>query len=394
MNNRNIWLLTLSQVFGSSVATVNVFLSGIIGSQLISIKALSTLPPALFVVGTAAFTVLASYIMSKFGRKFGFISASIASSLSSLLAAYSISIESFMFFCISCLFMGMGYAFVHQYRFAASESVEKEKIPRAISLILLAGIVSAFIGPNIANLTKDLIFDKLYVGSYLSLACLIILPAIFLTFLKNVNKSEENKSFQGRDYKEFILQPRFLQAVVATAFAYAIMALLMTATPISMHINGKFSLDETKIVIQWHIISMFLPSLITGRLIQKYGHSIIMYFGVTFFAICIFVSYLDQTFLYYVIALIFLGLGWNFLFVSGTSLLVISYRSEEKYKAQGYNDFTIFSTQAVAALSAGFFLNITNWQTLNLMCLPFLAIIALTIWRADRKVSLCDKLIS
>ena len=162
------------------------------------------------------------------------------------------------------------------------------------------------------------------------------------------------------------------------------MSLLMTATPISMNINGKFSLDETKIVIQWHIIGMFLPSLITGRLIQKYGHSIIMYCGVTFFAICIFVSCLDQTFLNYVIALIFLGLGWNFLFVSGTSLLVISYRSEEKYKAQGYNDFTVFRTQALGSLSAGFFLNTTSWQTINLMCLPFLAIIVLTIWRANR----------
>ena len=171
--------------------------------------------------------------------------------------------------------MGMGLAFVAQYRFAASESVEKEKIPKAVSMILLAGIVSAFIGPNIANLTKNLIFDKLYVGSYISLACLVILPAIFLTFLKNVNESEEKKSFKGRSYKELILQPRFLQAVVATAFAYAIMSLLMTATPISMHTNGKFSLDEIKIVIQWHIIGMFLPSLITGRLIQKYGHSVI-----------------------------------------------------------------------------------------------------------------------
>ena len=200
MYNRNLWLLTLSQIFGFSAATVNVFLGGIIGSQLISIKTLATLPPALFIIGTASFTVLASYIMSKFGRKFGFVSASIASFFSSLLAAYSISIESFVLFCISCLFMGMGYAFVHQYRFAASESVEKEKIPRAISLILLAGIVSAFIGPNIANLTKDLIFDKLYVGSYLSLSCLILLPAIFLTFLKNVDKSEEKKYFQGRGY--------------------------------------------------------------------------------------------------------------------------------------------------------------------------------------------------
>jgi MFS family permease len=384
MNNRNLWLLTISQVFGFSLVPINVFLSGIIGSQLIAIKTLSTLPPALFIVGTASCAILASYIMSKFGRKFGFISASIASSLSSLLAAYSISIESFVFFCISCFLMGMGLAFVAQYRFAASESVEKEKIPKAVSMILLAGIVSALIGPNIANLTKDLFFDKLYVGSYLSLACLVILPAIFLTFLKSVNKSEEDKSFQGRSYKELILQPRFLQAVVATAFAYAIMSFLMTATPINMHVNEQFHLDETKTVIQWHIIAMFLPSLITGKLIQRYGHSIIMYFGVTFFAICIFVSYLDQTFLNYAIALIFLGFGWNFLFVSGTSLLVISYRSEEKYKAQGYNDFTVFSVQAVAALSAGFFLNITSWQTLNLMCLPFLAIIALTTWRADR----------
>ena len=384
MNNRNLWLLTLSQVFGFTSATVNVFLSGIIGSQLVSIKTLATLPVALLVIGTAICTVFASYIMSKFGRKFGFISASIASSLSSLLAAYSISIESFVLFCISCLLMGMGLAFVHQYRFAATESVDKEKIPKAVSIILLAGILSVFIGPNIANLSKDLIFDKLYVGSYLSLACLTILPAIFLIFFKNLDKSEENRSFQGRSYKEFISQPRFLQAIVATAFAYAIMAFLMTATPISMYINDKFSLGETKIVIQWHVVGMFLPSLITGRLVQKYGHSMIMYFGVIFFLVCFLVSHLDQTFLNYIIALIFLGVGWNFLFISGTSLLVITYRSEEKYKAQAYNDFTVFSTQAVAALLAGYFLNITSWQTINLICLPFLAIIVLTIWRAGR----------
>jgi len=184
---------------------------------------------------------------------------------------------------------------------------------------------------------------------------------------------------------ELILQPRFLQAITATAFAYAIMAFLMTATPISMHVNEKFNLDATKAVIQWHIVAMFLPSFITGKLIQRLGHSMIMYFGVTFFAICIFLSYFfDQTFMNYVTALIFLGFGWNFLFVSGTSLLVISYRSEEKYKAQAYNDFTVFSAQGMAALSAGLFLNMTSWQTINLMCLPFLAIIALTIWRADR----------
>ena len=384
MNNRNLWLLTLSQVFGFTTAIVNVFLSGIIGSQLVSIKALATLPPTLFIIGTAICTVFASYIMSKFGRKFGFISASIASSLSSLLAAYSISIENFVLFCISCLLMGVGMAFVHQYRFAASESVDKENIPKAVSIILLAGILSAFIGPNIANLSKDLIFDQLYVGSYLALACLNILPAILLAFFKNIDKSKENRSFKGRSYKELISQPRFLQAIVASAFAYAIMAFLMTATPISMHINEKFSLNETGIVLQWHIVGMFLPSLITGRLIQKYGHNIIMYCGISFFLISFLIGYFDQVFLNYLISLIFLGMGWNFLFISGTSLLVITYRSEEKYKAQGFNDLAVFSTQALGALLAGFLLNITSWQTINLMCLPFLAIIVLTIWRANR----------
>jgi len=384
LNNRNLWLLALSQVFGFTTAIVNVFLSGIIGSQLVSIKALVTLPPTLFIIGTAICTVFASYIMSKFGRKFGFISASIASSLSSLLAAYSVSIESFMLFCISCLLMGVGMAFVHQYRFAASESVDKENIPKAVSIILLAGILSAFIGPNIANLSKDLIFDQLYVGSYLTLACLNILPAILLAFFKNIDESKENRSFKGRSYKELISQPRFLQAIVASAFAYAIMAFLMTATPISMHINEKFSLNETGIVLQWHIVGMFLPSLITGRLIQKYGHNIIMYCGISFFLISFLIGYFDQIFLNYLISLIFLGMGWNFLFISGTSLLVITYRSEEKYKAQGFNDLAVFSTQALGALSAGFLLNITSWQTINLMCLPFLAIIILTIWRANR----------
>jgi MFS family permease len=151
-----------------------------------------------------------------------------------------------------------------------------------------------------------------------------------------------------------------------------------------MHINEKFSLNETGIVLQWHIVGMFLPSLITGRLIQKYGHNIIMYCGISFFLISFLMGYFDQVFLNYLISLIFLGMGWNFLFISGTSLLVINYRSEEKYKAQGFNDLAVFSTQALGALSAGLLLNITSWQTINLMCLPFLAIIALTIWRANK----------
>jgi MFS family permease len=174
-----------------------------------------------------------------------------------------------------------------------------------------------------------------------------------------------------------------LQAIVAAAFAYAIMSFLMTATPISMHIMHGISLGKTGMVIQIHVIAMFLPSLLTGTLVKKYGHSKIMYCGVILFGITIMLSNFEQVFLNYIISLAFLGLGWNFLFISGTSLLVISYKENEKYKAQGLNDVLVFSTQALASLSAGFLLNLTSWETLNLICIPFLILIVLITYWAD-----------
>ncbi|MBT5640258.1 MAG: MFS transporter, partial [Rhodobiaceae bacterium] len=196
-------------------------------------------------------------------------------------------------------------------------------------------------------------------------------------------KKTNEKKTSGRAYLELLAQPRFLQAIVAAAFAYAIMSFLMTATPISMHIMHGISLGKTGMVIQIHVIAMFLPSLLTGTLVKKYGHSKIMYCGVIFFGITIMLSNFEQVFLNYIISLAFLGLGWNFLFISGTSLLVISYKENEKYKAQGLNDVLVFSTQALASLSAGFLLNLTSWETLNLICIPFLILIVLITYWAD-----------
>ena len=382
--NKNLWLLAFSQIFGFTAATVTIFLSGIVGSQLSPIKSLSTLPIALSVVGTAVFTIFASKIMSKIGRKLGFILASIGCSLFSLLAAYSISDQNFILFCFSSFLIGTSLAFTHQYRFAAAESVDKDKIPKAISIIMFAGILSAFIGPNVANYTKNLISGYLYVGSFLSLSVLTFIPTILLIFYSSKSRINLNVKYFGRSYFQLISQPRFLQAIVSAAFAYAIMAFLMTATPISMHIMEKINLSKTGIVIQFHIVAMFLPSLATGYLIKKYGHSNIMYFGVILFGATIIMSLFEQTFTNYLFALIFLGLGWNFLFISGTSLLVISYKEEEKFKAQGLNDILVFSTQALASLSAGFLLSLTSWKTMNLICIPFLILILITTFRAER----------
>jgi MFS family permease len=383
--NKNLWLLILSQIFAFTAAPVTVFLSGIIGSQFSPIKSLATLPMALSIVGVAIFAIFAAKIMSIIGRRAGFIIASVGSSLAALLSAYSIIIESFILFNVGCFLLGAGVAFSHQYRFAAVETVDKDMAPKAISIILLAGIGSAFIGPNLANISKEIISEHLYAGSYIALAILTISSTIFLLFYKDNHKPNNFVKKNTRSYFELISQPRFFQALIASAFAYAVMSFLMTATPISMHVMEKISLAKTGLVIQLHIAAMFLPSLITGNLIKKFGHSKIMHAGVVLFLITILTSLFEQNFINYMIALIFLGFGWNFLFISGTSLLVLTYREDEKFKAQGFNDLIVYTMQALASLSAGIFLNLTSWKTMNLICIIFLIIIATSTLRADFK---------
>jgi MFS family permease len=383
--NKNLWLLILSQIFAFTAAPVTVFLSGIIGSQFSPIKSLATLPMALSIVGVAIFAIFAAKVMSIIGRRAGFIFASVGSSLAALMAAYSIIIESFLLFNLGCFLLGAGVAFSHQYRFAAVETVNKDMAPKAISIILLAGIGSAFIGPNLANISKEIISEHLYAGSYIALAILTLSSTIFLLFYKDNHKPNNFVKKDTRSYFELISQPRFLQALIASAFAYAVMSFLMTATPISMHVMEKISLSKTGLVIQLHIAAMFLPSLITGNLIKKFGHSKIMYAGVVLFSITILTSLFEQNFVNYLTALVFLGFGWNFLFISGTSLLVLTYKEDEKFKAQGFNDLIVYSIQAVASLSAGIFLNLTNWKTMNLICIIFLIIIVISTLRADFK---------
>ena len=385
--NKNLWLLILSQVFGFTAANVTVFLSGIIGTQISPIKSLSTFPPSIYVIGIALSTIFAAKVMSIIGRRLGFVLASIGSSLACLLAAFAILNKNFIIFSLSCFLLGTGMAFIHQYRFAAAESVKKQQAPKAVSMLLLAGIVSAFIGISLANYTKNLFSNHIYVGSYLALSCFTIMPAIFLSFYKNIN-IQNNKSFinkEVRSYKEFISDPKFLQAMFSATFGYVVMAFLMTATPISMHYIHNISVDKVGIVIQFHVLGMFLPSLITGNLINKYGSSKIMYAGTFFYFLTIIMSLFEPNFINYLISLILLGIGWNFLYISGTSLLVTTYNEHEKFKAQGLNDLVVFSATAIGSLSAGVLISIISWKMINLICIPFLILILFSIIRAKNK---------
>ena len=386
MFNKNLFILTICQIFSFTAPPITVFISGIVGLKLSPISSIATLPTSLSIVGTAVFSIFAAKIMSKIGRKRGFILSSIYTSASALLASYSIFTENFILFCISCFIIGTGIAFTHQYRFAAAETVEKKESSRAISILLLAGILSAIIGPNVANFSKDLIADHLYSGTYVSLSILTILPVFFLLFYKTDKnpKIENNKKDVQRSYLELLANPIILQAIVTAAFAYSIMSFLMTATPISMYKIHGFTLGSTSIVIQLHIIGMFAPSLISGSLVQKFGHTKIIYAGASIYLMCIVLSFLEQSFINYTISLILLGIGWNFLFITGTSLLVLCYSNKEKFKVQGFNDIIVFSIQAIASLSAGYSIISFSWNQINLICIPLVIIIILISYRADK----------
>ena len=386
MFNKNLFILTICQIFSFTAPPITVFISGIVGLKISPISSIATLPTSLSIVGTAVFSIFAAKIMSKIGRKRGFILSSIYTSASALLASYSIFTENFILFCISCFIIGTGIAFTHQYRFAAAETVEKKESSRAISILLLAGILSAIIGPNVANFSKDLIADHLYSGTYVSLSILTILPVFFLLFYKTDKnpKIENNKKDVQRSYLELLANPIILQAIVTAAFAYSIMSFLMTATPISMYKIHGFTLGSTSIVIQLHIIGMFAPSLITGTLVQKFGHTKIIYAGASIYLMCIVLSFLEQSFINYTVSLILLGIGWNFLFITGTSLLVLCYSNKEKFKVQGFNDIIVFSIQAIASLSAGYSIISFSWNQINLICIPLVIMIILISYRADK----------
>ena len=376
MLNRNLFILSIGQIFSSTSPVVSVLLGGIIGAGMTNINYLATLPTALMIVGTAVGSLFASKIMKMKGRKFGFSLASIINSFFSLICAYAVLINSFNLFCIGNLAIGLSVAFAQQYRFAATESVEASNIPKAISLILLLVIVASLLGANIVSVTKDF-YITTYVGSYIAMSLLTIIPFFFFLFYQNEDKVDQKEIKSQKTIFQLLSNKNIQLSILSAGVGYTTMSTLMTATPISMKMMHGFSLFSTGIVLQLHVIGMFLPSLITGDLINKFGHKKMIYAGIIIMFSTIATHFVFETYYGYMIGLILLGVGWNFLFISGTSLLVVSYNKEDKFLAQGLNDFVVFSSQSIGALSAGILLFSTSWKTLNLICLPLLILLLL-----------------
>ena len=384
MINKNFIIICISSTIAAFPPMAVVLLGGIITSQIMMKDSLATVPMTLMIIGIAIGAPIASRFMSIWGRQKGFLFSSLLSCLALTLCSIAIFLENFYVFALGNFLIGSSQAFIHQYRFAASESVTKEFIPRSISIILLLGIVSALLSSNFAEYFKDFFPNNLFLGSYIFLSFTAIIPFFVLLFYEETKTSNNQSKFQIETIFKLLKNIKIIQSIVSAGLGYFTMAIIMTATPLHMHLVNKFTLFETSIVIQLHVIGMFLPSLFSGDLIKRYGNTNIIYAGVVILFLSILTNTFFEFYYSYMLGLILLGIGWNFLFVSGSSLLVVSYKEKDKFTAQGLNDFIVFSTQGIGSLSAGFLLYFSNWTVINLLCVPLLIIVLVVSFISSR----------
>lgn len=386
MQVRNLLILVFCQLISASASIVMVMLGGIIGSTLTANKALATLPLSMMVVAIAATTIPATILMRKIGRRKGFALSSISAALAVLFAIYALAQASFWMFIVATMMFGINMAFTQQYRYAAAESVAPKYVPRAVSFVLIGSIGGAFLGPELAIRGQFWIASIPFAGTMIALCVLFCIQALLLLSMRAAQDHEEDDELAAqRPLAEIARQPLFIVAVLGGAVGFGLMTLVMTATPLSMNINDGYSLQQTADVIRAHVLGMYVPSLFVGFLIERVGVSRVMVVGAIGLLGTSIVGLQGHTFLHYWWALVLLGIGWNFLYVGGTTLLTYTYSTAEKFRAQATNEFLVFGMSAIASLLAGTVLHYFGWATLMLIPIPVLIVIfvALAVVRKD-----------
>ena len=375
MQRTNLTLYFLAQVIFVSGSVLIVTLGGIVGSEMAPHPSLATLPLSLMVIGTALATVPAALLMQRIGRRYGFAGGALLAVSGSLLAVLGLEINSFALFTAAVGLIGATLAFSAQFRFAAAENVARERAGWAISIILLGSIGGAIVGPELATRSPGWIRDQPYQGALLAMTGLYVLAAGLLLLTRNpVPTSDAESRAAGRSLFEIAVQPAFAVAVLAGVIGQGAMIFIMTATPISMHVVDGHSIDDTARVIQAHVVAMYLPSLASAPLIQRFGAYKLMTAGAAALGATVAVGLAGQELMHYWWALVLLGVGWNFLFVGGTTALVAAYRPAEKFRAQALNDFSIFGVSALASVLAGALLHGFGWPVVLLSVLPALVL--------------------
>ena len=376
-SRRDIFLLACCQALLLTNSSGLISMNGLIGYSLAETKSLATLGATTYVLGSAIATMPLSLWMGRVGRRTGFMTGALVNIVGCGIGLAALSIKSFPLFCLATCIIGVYNAVGLQYRFAAAEVAAPADRAKAISLVLAGGVVGGLIGPQSVGLARDL-FGTPFEGSFLVLAAYALLALFVQSRVHVPAPSHEERTAKGRSLSEIARQPAFIVAVMAAALGYGLMNLLMTATPIAMTFCGH-PFAAAAFVIEWHVVGMFAPGFLTGSLIRRFGTLPIVLAGVGLTALATFVALNGTTVTHFVIALALVGIGWNFMYTGGTTLLTETYAPGERARTQGLNDFIVFATMGISSAASGALVTTSGWETMNRAALPLLAIIALAV---------------
>jgi len=378
---KNVLILSASQALSMTGTSMIMTATALVGAMLADDKSLSTVPLALQFTGAMITTIPASLFMGRYGRRIGFSLGQIVGASGAALATYAIYIQHFWLFAAASLLLGFHVAFWQYYRFAAADTAGPEFRAKAISYVLAGGVISAILGPQLAKWGEKLLEPITFAGIYvliggLCLCTLILLQAIQIPPPKTVGIVKG-----GRPLLEIMRQPVFIVAVMTAMFGYGTMTLVMTATPIAMVYGCGYAFSDSATVIQWHILAMFAPSFFTGHLIKRFGVLNIILTGIVLNIAAMSVNLSGINISNFTVGLICLGLGWNFMFIGGTTLLTEAYRPEEQSKVQAANDFLVLSTTTLAAFSSGALQHTVGWAAVNAgIAIPMTLVFTAVIW--------------
>jgi len=373
---RNVALLSACQGLLLCNAVTLVTVNSLVGYQLAADKRLATLPVTGYVIGTTLATLPAAHFMKRYGRRNGFMLGCGLGIAGGLVCVLAVWLHSFWLLCLGTVLAGAYNAFGLQYRFAAADLASSDWKAKAISFTLAGGILGGVLGPETGKLTRDLLAIP-FMGSYAALAGFALLAMLITSFLRIPPLPVAEQRGTGRSLATIARQPAFLVAVACAALGYGAMNLLMSSTPLAMDLCG-LSFAETAPVFEWHVIGMYAPSFFTGSLIRRFGVLQVMLGGAACMFACVGVAVSGQSLSQFWGALLLLGIGWNFLYIGGTTLLTETYATSERAKVQGSNDFIVFGLQGISSVSSGAVLIHSGWTTLNLLILPMVLLAALS----------------
>ncbi|MCC5489702.1 MFS transporter [Vibrio lentus] len=382
--NRNVWLLSLCQALLMTGNILLISVIGLIGKQIAPSVSMITLPVALQFLGLMAATIPSSLISGKLGRKRGFSIGNVVGITGASLATYALSQQHFYLFCFATFLLGIGIGFGTLYRFAAIEVCDENARHRAISISMAGGVLAAVLGPNLAIMSQQWSADGLYIGAFASLIGLNILALALLQTIQFPKVSFNSQAPKADPLSVIVKAPNFIGAVFAAMVAYAVMNILMTATPLAM-IGCGFDFTKAAGVIEWHVLGMFVPAFFTGSLIEKFGSRMMILAGGVLFVVSIAINIHGVSIWHFRAALVVLGVGWNFMFIAATGLFSQSYQAQNKAKAQAFNEFVVFGCVTVTALLSGWLESTVGWQNLNVYVLPFVLAVILLFAFSARK---------